>query len=520
MLKVRQPIAAGLFYPSDPVALERQLSDLFRQAKTSFAIPDLIIAPHAGYDYSGRVAASAYASLASCETTNQIKTVYLIGPSHKVALKKSALSSMQAFSTPLGRVKVDHRAIQALLTETSFNLEINDHAQAVEYSLEVQLPFLQKVLSDFSIVPIITAYQEEQSLCELIEWVKCQSHSLIIISTDLSHHLNFDETLIKRQKTVQKIEALEYENIANDEACGKVGLSAALKVLRARLGQVVTIDLDHSNRHNQCQDNVVAYGAFHAYFDRTMGLREQKKRYLRYQTDFDISQEKTTDQLFSVLKSEGYALIKTNDVSCDQIQAFLHRIAKPWMPELPKMVIEPIDMPRFIAHTDLEIEPHNECAYDKAPPHLLALFCEKNEVKGGQFSLVSGAEILANISPEFLPSLEKAIFRCSPAGEGSGFETTLLRSFQSSKEVLIYTAMGCLKGPFSYYELVNPVDEYSSKLIDHLNQKVCDSAFHHYHHWSKGDLLIIDNLAMLHARQSFSGDGRVLSHFRLTLDAF
>ncbi|HTY99573.1 MAG TPA: AmmeMemoRadiSam system protein B, partial [Rhodocyclaceae bacterium] len=167
MQQVRPPAVAGMFYPGDPGDLAREVAAMLADA-TAAAVPGMpkaLIVPHAGYIYSGPIAASAYAALAPLRET--IRRVVLLGPTHRVAVRGLAVPGCEAFATPLGRVPLDREAIKAALALPQ--VRVSDPAHAQEHSLEVQLPFLQSVLDDFALVPLAVGEASGHEVAEVLE---------------------------------------------------------------------------------------------------------------------------------------------------------------------------------------------------------------------------------------------------------------------------------------------------------------------------------------------------------------
>ena len=151
MNKVRKPAVAGMFYPASSAQLKQELSGYFSSVSPQTPFPKAIIAPHAGTIYSGPIAASAYACLSLMK--EQIRRVVLLGPAHRVGFEGIAAPSVGFFETPLGKISLDRQAIEEILLLPQV-IEM-DEAHAQEHSLEVQLPFLQMVLKDFELVPLV-----------------------------------------------------------------------------------------------------------------------------------------------------------------------------------------------------------------------------------------------------------------------------------------------------------------------------------------------------------------------------
>ena len=190
MEKYRNPAVAGLFYAAAPQTLDREVSGYLQAAGGAYEkMPKMLIVPHAGYQYSAPAAARAYRPLAAL--AGRIKTVILLGPSHRVPVDGLALSSADWFVTPLGKVPVDREMTAGLAAHKGFR--INDAAHRDEHSLEVQLPFLQKVLTDFEIVPIVYGAMNPQETAEALLPYLQRDDTLLVVSADLSHYYTYEE---------------------------------------------------------------------------------------------------------------------------------------------------------------------------------------------------------------------------------------------------------------------------------------------------------------------------------------
>ncbi|MDE2389501.1 MAG: AmmeMemoRadiSam system protein B, partial [Betaproteobacteria bacterium] len=187
MIAIRSPAVAGLFYPADARQLGQEVKHLLATARLHDLKPKALIVPHAGYIYSGAIAASAYASLSSAAAT--IRRVVLLGPAHRVAVHGLALSGVDAFETPLGSVKLD-RELAAAITHLP-QVTVSKEAHALEHSLEVQLPFLQSVLDDFTLLPLAVGMTSPEAVAQVLEQLWGGEETLIVISSDLSHYLPY-----------------------------------------------------------------------------------------------------------------------------------------------------------------------------------------------------------------------------------------------------------------------------------------------------------------------------------------
>ena len=195
MPALRHPVVDGLFYPAAPAALRAQVVDYLAAAgaddnDAGRLPPKLLITPHAGYAYCGVVAASAYARLRH-RRARSISRVVLLGPAHRVALDSLAAPRSTAFETPLGEVALDVAAL-ARLDELP-QVVRNDRAHEREHSLEVQLPFLQMLLGEFSLVPLVVGDADAEAVAQVLERLWGGDETLIVISSDLSHYLPYEQ---------------------------------------------------------------------------------------------------------------------------------------------------------------------------------------------------------------------------------------------------------------------------------------------------------------------------------------
>jgi MEMO1 family protein len=255
---IRQPAVAGLFYPADAKQLQQTVDHYLKEAKTSAKVPKAIIAPHAGYVYSGPIAASAYARLQTSHA--KITRVVLIGPSHRVSFRGMAVSRAETFATPLGNILVDHKAIVALLGLPF--VQVLEQAHAQEHCLEVQLPFLQATLDDFKIVPIVVGSATPEQVGQVIEAVWGGAETLVVISSDLSHYLDYCTAQSKDKQTSGYIESLQYDKLDFESACGRVPITGLLKVAKEKGLAIKTIDLRNSGDTAGDKARVVGYGAY------------------------------------------------------------------------------------------------------------------------------------------------------------------------------------------------------------------------------------------------------------------
>lgn len=256
---VRLPAVAGQFYTDNPALLSDQIRQFLLQAPAESAkAPKAIIAPHAGYIYSGPVAATAYKTLEA--VSDKIRRVVIMSPAHRYGFRGIAWSAADYFRTPLGDLKVDHEAINKL-SPLSFVANI-EQAFEGEHALEVHLPFLQSVLKDFEIVPFIVGMATPEQVAEVLGTLWGDEETLIVISSDLSHFHDYQTARQRDHKTSQLIEALDYQHIHGEDACGVYPLSGLLLAAKRKNLHASLLDLRNSGDTAGSHDSVVGYGAY------------------------------------------------------------------------------------------------------------------------------------------------------------------------------------------------------------------------------------------------------------------
>ncbi len=258
MAGVRPPAVAGLFYPADPHELWGTVREYLAAARSAGPTPKAMVVPHAGYVYSGPVAAAAYGRLAASGPA--FSRVVLVGPAHRAALRGVAASGAEAFATPLGRVPVDRSATTLILSLPQVG--VDDEAHAPEHGLEVQLPFLQTVLADFTLVPLVVGDATPEEVDEVLEVLWDGPETLVVVSTDLSHYLDYEAARRLDLATSRAIEALRPEEIRPEQACGWTGLVALLAVARRHGLRARTLELRNSGDAAGPRHMVVGYGAY------------------------------------------------------------------------------------------------------------------------------------------------------------------------------------------------------------------------------------------------------------------
>jgi len=255
---IRPAAVAGLFYPGDANALARQVKQLLAGAAASddAPAPKMLVVPHAGYVYSGAVAAHAYARLARWRA--RVRRVVLLGPVHRVPVRGLAVPSAAAFETPLGRVELDRAAIDGLADLPQ--VVTSDAAHAQEHALEVQLPFLQSVLERFTLVPLAVGAASADAVAQVIERLWGGDETLLVISTDLSHYLPYAQAQAIDRATVGRIVQLDPQ-LDHEQACGATPLAGALMAARAHGLVPRLLDLRNSGDTAGDRSRVVGYCA-------------------------------------------------------------------------------------------------------------------------------------------------------------------------------------------------------------------------------------------------------------------
>ncbi|HGG58945.1 MAG TPA: AmmeMemoRadiSam system protein B [Gammaproteobacteria bacterium] len=257
-VRVRPAAVAGMFYPGDPAVLRQQVSRMLAAADDQGEPPKALIAPHAGYVYSGQAAAEVYARLG--KRRSAIRRVVLLGPAHRVAFRGIAGTTADYFETPLGRVPVDREAMDAAWKIDG--VFPADEAHAAEHSLEVQLPFLQLALDEFTVAPFVVGDAPAELTARLLEALWGGDETLIVISSDLSHYLDYDAARERDEQTARNIESLHGERIGPHDACGFAPIRGLLAVARRKGLAVERVALVNSGDTAGDKQRVVGYGAY------------------------------------------------------------------------------------------------------------------------------------------------------------------------------------------------------------------------------------------------------------------
>lgn len=262
---VREPAVAGFFYPSDPGELRATVDDLLERPPVSEPPTEThtYIVPHAGYIYSGNVAAAVYSALK--KAAQQIRRVVLIGPSHRVYLRGIAVPQADAFRTPLGDIPLDMERKRALIRRG--DVILSDTPHALEHSLEVQLPFLQRLSEGFELLPLVVGEATPEHIASVLDHIVDDAATLLLASSDLSHYLTYEEAREKDAETSRDILTFA-SNLVSEQACGAVALNGLLTFAKRRRAQITELARLNSGDTAGDRSRVVGYGAYAIYGDR------------------------------------------------------------------------------------------------------------------------------------------------------------------------------------------------------------------------------------------------------------
>jgi len=262
MARVRPTAVAGQFYPWDAQQLKQAVTGYLEEARAKLAPsvedfpPKAIIAPHAGYIYSGPIAGTAFAYLARVDEA--VSRVILLGPAHWAHFRGLAASSAEAFATPLGAISLDKEAQAAVLELPQ--VRVHDDAHVREHCLEVQLPFLQMIFSDFTLMPLVVGEAEPSEVAEVLDLLWSGPDTVIVISSDLSHYLDYESARVMDKKSSKTIERLGY--LTEGQACGRKAINGLIHLAIERGYRIKTVDLRNSGDTAGPRDKVVGYGAY------------------------------------------------------------------------------------------------------------------------------------------------------------------------------------------------------------------------------------------------------------------
>jgi MEMO1 family protein len=287
--KVRKPVYAGSFYPADKGMLEKKIDSFLKEAESKcekINAPLMgIMVPHAGYEYSGQVAAYAYSQLKG----RSYKTVIIIGSSHRMPFRGISISPSGTWATPLGKVEIDQKAAQTLMEQCKA-IKIFSPAFEQEHSLEVQLPFLQKTLKSFRIVPILIGSidtDDYRTLSDALMKIQRQNQNetLIVVSSDMSHYHTYNKANQMDEPALKEIEALNTDRLLDGlnnggyELCGAQGVIALLMASKTLNAEAKTLHYANSGDVTGDKDRVVGYGTVAFYYpvvSHALNKKEQK----------------------------------------------------------------------------------------------------------------------------------------------------------------------------------------------------------------------------------------------------
>ena len=274
--RTKAPNVAGMFYPGDAEALCREVDAHLAKARAGGPVPKALIAPHAGYRYSGEIAASAYARLKL--RAHDIRRVVLLGPAHYHPVRGVAAPTADSFATPLGRVPVDTAWLRWAL-ELGFVRKL-DPAFEREHSLEVHLPFLMRVLPRFSLVPLLVGTAAPAEIDTLLEALWGGPETAIVISSDLSHFLDYESARRLDARTSEAIVALRHDDIGHEQACGRHAVNGLLHLAKRRGLEAAALDVRNSGDTAGPRDRVVGYGAYAFFEPAHEALDHESRRHL------------------------------------------------------------------------------------------------------------------------------------------------------------------------------------------------------------------------------------------------
>ncbi|MCL5261098.1 MAG: AmmeMemoRadiSam system protein B [Gammaproteobacteria bacterium] len=260
-MKVIMPNVAGTFYPAKVETLRETVFAMLEDAAPhkELPIPKALIAPHAGYIYSGPIAASAFACLTRAKNT--LKNVVVLAPAHLSYVSGIAMTKAEYYETPLGRIPINHDLLKKVSALPQ--LIHNEKAFMGEHAIEVELPFLQLTLENFSLVPLLVGNITPKLVAEVIEKLWGDEETLIVISSDLSHYQAYNVAKALDKQTAAAILALDFAAVMPDSACGSIPICGLLEVAKQKHLTASLIDLRNSGDTAGPRDHVVGYGAFH-----------------------------------------------------------------------------------------------------------------------------------------------------------------------------------------------------------------------------------------------------------------
>ena len=275
---VRPAALAGAFYPAEPSALRAMIGDMIERAPLHQVAPKALVSPHAGYIYSGPIAATTLKPLLA--RAGQIRRVVMLGPPHRMPVRQFCVPSVRAFATPLGEVPLDPEFMAIVREHPGVIVDDAPHAQ--EHCLETQLPFLQQVLGAFTIVPILVGGASAEEVAALLSRLWGGDETLVLISSDLSHYHDYARTRTLDEAARRAIETLRPDQLGEEQACGRHGLRGLLARAAALDLRATTLDLRNSGdtAGNANRDRVVGYGGWSFEYAPQARLADRERQQL------------------------------------------------------------------------------------------------------------------------------------------------------------------------------------------------------------------------------------------------
>ena len=257
-MTTRPAAVAGYFYDANASRLQHHVNELLKaESALPDPLPKALIVPHAGYIYSGSTAAYAFRCLLT--DPDQVKRVLLIGPAHRVYVEGMAIPSVDSFATPLGEIPLDRDALDQI--EDLPGIQVSDEAHREEHSLEVQLPFLQAVLNEFTLIPVVVGGARASEVAAVIDALADDPHTLLVISSDLSHFLSYPEA---RQIDANTCDHILHKStsLKGEQACGARAINGLMASAKCRALKVKLLHACNSGDTAGNPNRVVGYAAF------------------------------------------------------------------------------------------------------------------------------------------------------------------------------------------------------------------------------------------------------------------
>ncbi|MCB0355987.1 MAG: AmmeMemoRadiSam system protein B [Bdellovibrionales bacterium] len=260
-IRVRPTFVAGSFYPARTDQLSQLIQSFIHSVPNFHYNVKALIVPHAGYKYSGPIAASAYKLLGS--QAHEIKRIVLLGPAHRVAFSGLALPEANFFDCPLGQLKVDDKLKNSIASVEG--VIVSDLVHAHEHSLEVQLPFIKTVVPNATILPILVGMASPRQIQRVLESLQLDKDTLLIVSSDLSHYHSHQVAQKLDSETAAEIEHLNSNLLSGERACGYIAIQGLINYAKQKQWKCQLLDLRDSSDTAGEPDSVVGYGAFAFY---------------------------------------------------------------------------------------------------------------------------------------------------------------------------------------------------------------------------------------------------------------